>query len=246
MRDETPTVRSPNFFMAGMFRAGGMHIINSFCRMTGYRWASTAGSQGNGEEDQTINPIAATILFPYGGFAFHQHSRAFATNLMVLNAYQIRPIVLVRNLADSLLSVVEKIDTNVGTDGCIPGLYVPGGWASLGRDRKLAWAVNNVAPWQLSFFASWYEASVVRNEIECLFVRYEEFYADQDAGFRRICAHVGVSVNEALLSQVVKDVYYRKIGVSGRGQGLFQPLLLEAQTYSWGPALREQMLKYLF
>ncbi len=56
----------PNIFIASALRSGSVHISQTLCRALGFRPARTNGLHGEGQEEQNINPITASIVFPYG------------------------------------------------------------------------------------------------------------------------------------------------------------------------------------
>ena len=54
--------------------------------------------------------FAAQVLFPQGSTIFHQHTPGTSGNVSIMRHYDIRPVVQMRNMLDSIVSVRELLD----------------------------------------------------------------------------------------------------------------------------------------
>jgi hypothetical protein len=241
----------PNIFLTSFFRSGSTHIKETLLRLLpGYLSASTvlsAGEIGNDGYCQ-INVFAAQVLFPRGLTIFHQHTPGTSGNVAMLNRYEIRPVVQMRNMLDSIVSVRELLAT--GENQHI-GIYYPKQFSKLSTESQLMWCVEFLPIWYFTFYLSWKYA-----DIDKLFIWYDEYYKDQVKGMRRILDHVGLSslgsVSDesiSMASDVIDPGLSRfKFGRPGRGREILSGDMIDGikrQAMAWpeGPELIEQLIE---
>ncbi len=94
-------------------------------------------------------------------------------------------------------------------------IHVPDWTKQRSKYARQKWCIYHVLPWYTSFYVSWMEA-----DIEKLFVRYNEHFADQVQSIRRICQFADPEhiPDPVVLKKITehKDGAFR-FGVSGRG-----------------------------
>ena len=233
-----------SIFSADMLRSGSTHIQMGLCNMLGWRPASVSALHGEGSGEQNVNPVTIAILAPYGYTVFGGHHVAYPDLLLFLRSFGLKPIVTVRNLYDTIVSIKDRID-QTWPSRMMPGLYIPMDWLRWSDDEQYTWLAHNAASWQLKFFVSWHYA-----DIDKLWVKYEEFYVDQRAGFKRIYDYYVITQPDEdrldfACSQ--KNNNFNK-GVSGRGQSLPRSVkkIIDVQTTAWGKETEHAIRKRLY
>ena len=220
-------------FFADMLRCGSTHIEFELGKMLGWRPATVVRVHGEGQGEQNINPFALTVVAPYGYQIIGGHHVAYTETLYYLRSYNWRPVVCIRNLYDTVVSLKDRIDQSQPTP-VIPGLRVPEEWDSFCTEDRYYWLAQNAVPWQLKFFVSW---SRVEN-MDILWVNYNDFYADQTAGFKRILDFhkLPYPSDDALAAAASSKTNNFNVGVPGRGIEI--PLrareAIKCQVDSWG------------
>jgi hypothetical protein len=232
--------KAPSIFSADMLRSGSMHIQIGLCNALSWRMSSLNGLHGEGRGEQIINPVVSAILVPYGYQVFGGHYCAFPGTLLFLKEYGIKPIVVIRNLYDTILSCKERLD-RFGENTVLPPIHPPFDWAAWDEESKFRWVAHNVGQWQLKFFVSWEEASA-----EKLWVNYNEFYANQRSGFGRILdyyelRHPSDEVMDFICG--AKNNNFNR-GIPGRGKDIPRSAkrILDDQAAAWGSA-RERVIR---
>lgn len=235
---------APNIFAADMLRSGSTHVQMGLCNMLGWRPVSATRLHGEGQGEQGINPITLSILVPYGYQVFGGHTPAYADTLMYLRNFGMRPLVTIRNLYDTVVSIKDRID-QTWPNRMMPGLFIPTEWIRWSDEEQYTWLAYVAASWQLKFYVSWIHA-----DIEKLFVKYEEFYADQRVGFKRIydfyqMPHPG---EEALAAAVSTRSNNFNKGVSGRGSSLPRSVrkIIDSQVAAWGKDNEREVRENLY
>ncbi len=141
-----------------------------------------------------------------------QHARASQPNLALLSAFSIRPVVLVRDLGDSLVSLRDHLERETP----ITPIFDAGErFLPLPREAQLDALVDLVAPWYLAFHAGW-----ARAPIETLLLTYDELISDPAGTVARAATFAGAPLKRAPEEAVArvrrtKTRYNR--GYAGRG-----------------------------
>ena len=134
---------------------------------------------------------------------------------------------------------------NGGHGSVLPPAYIPVCWADWDDHQKLMWVAHNIGSWQIKFFVSWLEFAPDK-----LWVKYDDFYANQVAGFTRILDFYGLPTpNLELMDQVTgcKSVNFN-VGVMGRGSRLPDDVkaVLDAQARAWGRPIEKAIRGSLY
>lgn len=229
----------PNIFVASMWRSGSTHLSRVLADSLGWRPATTAGMHGEGMEQQVINHVSAAILFPYGHQVFQQHTMGTPRNILLLKGFNIKPIIMVRNIYDIIVSLRDHVlNTEIykipghHLEPTIPGLIFPSKFDTFSERDQYLWLAHNATPWLLQFYVSWH-----KSDIDKMLVRYEQFFSDQIGHYKRILAWLEIDPPEdSKLEAFAGHNYNKRNGTSGRGQRL--PLeslnIIMDQGVSWG------------
>jgi hypothetical protein len=116
-----------------------------------------------------------------------QHCRATIANLQILQGFGIRPVVLVRNLPDIVMSLVDFYD-----NGAVINTFFADDWHKLGAEAKRDLVIDHVMAWYINFYVSWRQAAATRR-MDCLFIRYEDMIADKPGTLARISEFLGLA-----------------------------------------------------
>lgn len=150
----------------------------------------------------------------------HQHMRATPRNLELMREFSIRPVVLVRPLADVAVSLLDHIQT----ESRITAAFHPGAdFLDLSRTKQLDAIVDIAMPWFVQFHAGWREAAAA-GAAEALFVDFDEVTGDPAGTVARILEFQGLErpgtdAIEAAIGRVRAGGRERlNQGVSGRGR----------------------------
>ena len=153
-----------------------------------------------------------------GHTVIHQHCPYHPTTRAYIEAYQMRPVALVRDLADTIPSIRDQL-RKVG-NGSWPGAHIDR--AILSRsDSDVEIAIAHlIMPWYFAFYAGWKESG---HSI----ITYRDFIADPKIllGSLEIEIDDG-SVRTALGAVRTRDTRFNS-GRHGRGRGI----AVEARTH---------------
>ena len=211
-----PAQLAPHLLLACQPKSGSTFLKNVLAEATGFQDVYLFHAAELSAQD-IFYPIL--LEFAQTPTVTHQHCRATEANLQILQAFGMRAVVLVRNLADVLVSLQEFL-----TGGAIVGTrFDPAAWHALSPERQLDQLIDLVVPWHLEFLASWQQAEKERR-IPILWLTYEAAMADKPGAVRSILEFYGLGISSekvtAALAAVSATPEKNRMnkGVSGRGK----------------------------
>jgi hypothetical protein len=220
----------PNIFFAAMLKSGSTHIKVYTQTVTGLPYGHVVHKlEGCDDQEQQISVFLAQVLFPLKGHLYCHHVRGTQNNAEMLKLYDVKPVAIMRNALDCLVSFEEwlmKEKKNVST------FVVPNDWFYWDEVRRYEWLCYNVLPWYLSFYSTWVKHP------ERLIVWYEEFFADETEGMMKILDYYGFTTPKSMVTLAAPEKKWRfNKGVSGRGWDKLGDMhllgLVQTQVEAW-------------
>lgn len=171
-------------------------------------------------------------LIRYGmngvGYVAQHHSRATPYLSLMLDTYNVKPIVTHRNLFDTFMSLDDMIMGYRGDKPSDQGFYfsdgLPANFGRLSQEDRLTILVQRNTAWFIQFYVSWKKCERAGLS-KPLWVSYEkDFLADKQGLADRIIAHLGLDSDRAakLLAafEDKTDGAAKRLnkGVAGRGR----------------------------
>lgn len=148
------------------------------------------------------------------------HMRATEVNIELMQKYDIRPVVLVRNLYDTMVSLWNHSNNE---SHYFPHALLPEHYTELSDDEQLDMLVDLSTPWFLGYFYSWKKAES-DGHIAPYWLTFEEFISNKTDTVLAICEAFDVSVNPENVRKAVEELDRRKRefrfnkGKKGRGK----------------------------
>jgi hypothetical protein len=153
------------------------------------------------------------------------HMQALPANRYFMDALGLRPVIMVRAIPDMLASYADMLDADPLTPDNWLNLRLPQNYPQLSAERKGDFLIDMMAPWYMSYFATWTEYAAESSSV--LMLHYDEFRADPAAALEKLLAHSQLPRTRAQCETALQEVWedrgglrYNK-GVSGRGRQRF-------------------------
>jgi hypothetical protein len=182
--------RHPHLVIASFPKAASTYLHRALVAVTGFRpyLLCTAGH----DNERNIEPQAIPMFLAQPTVS-QEHMRATRPNIHWLQRMVIRPVVLVRNLFDTVVSSADHAmqESIIG-----PNAHVPGTFRDWPREAQLDFIVRMGAPWYLTFFASWCDAA---HELDVLWITYDDVVHDTPATLERVLAHSRAPLDRVVL-----------------------------------------------
>lgn len=212
-------VRKPVYFIACTPKSASTFLVNILSELTGYK-REFLGFEYERQEQDLYLPKLIDIYGCPG--VVQQHVRATGPNLMMLNKARIRPVVLVRNIPDSVVSVRDHL-LSEGLER-MPGIHAPEGFSQFARTEQYDCIIDLLIPWYITFYVSWKYAEC-HHSIDLMWIDFNEVTGNTAHTVRRIGEFYGMEFEDRDIEAAIDRVraYPRSDnrlnkGVRGRGR----------------------------
>src|SRR6267142_832558 len=204
-----------HLFIACVPKSASTFLKNLLVNLTGYRDLFTVYAAGQSEHEiylPTLRELAHLDTVT------QQHCRASDANVHLMQAFGIRPVVLVRNIFDSVMSLLDFYNK-----GAFQTSYSRADWPLLDEDTKIDLLIENVVPWYFQFVASW-DLAEKQQRLEVHWLSYEELVADKPSSVQKVLEFYGLGASRRGVEKRIGEIESgdRKIrfnkGIAGRGR----------------------------
>ena len=155
---QTPTPK--RFLLACMPKSGSTYLSNLIGNLPGFASVPYVPAYEGREQELSEESILACAADYPNQIAQH-HVRASDYTLYLLKKYQMRPIILVRNIFDAAVSVADHIHNE---DRTSPMAYFDERIANSSLADRIDAVVDLVIPWYFNFYTSWWASMPDRFE----------------------------------------------------------------------------------
>lgn len=211
-----PPEIAPHLLIACQPKSGSTFLKNALCAITGFRDVFLFHSGGQSEQELFYPSLLEFATVPT---VTQQHCRATEANLQLLQAFGMRAVVLVRNLADVVVSLRDFYN-----QGAVLGTFFhPDDWKSLTPGQQADAIIDHVIPWHFQFLAGWQQAGR-EHRLPILWLTYEDLMAGKAAALEKVLTFYGqpapkdkIAAALAALSTEPRSNRFNS-GISGRGR----------------------------
>jgi hypothetical protein len=220
--------RRPSIVFAFPPKAAGTFLRAAAIKATGGELLRVGYAQGA----RDTQPYMPTFIAYYmGGFCAgplvaHIHMQAFPANISFLEAFGIRPVIMIRSIADMLASYWDMLEGNEKslTEGL--NCTIPEDFRSLSANRKQDFFIDVMAPWYVGYYATWLEYVERDKERVCL-LDYSNFVKDPASTLETALHHVRLPRSKAECQIAIDAIWNERYehrfnqGENGRAQEYF-------------------------
>jgi len=217
-RDYLQSDLGHHIFIACAPKSGSTFLKNVLVGVTGYRDLFTVYAALQNEHEIDMPQLAK---FGNINTVTQQHARASEANIQLMQAFGIKPVVLVRNIFDTVISLLDfyrqgfTFSTFFERDDFLGG----------DEQQQINLLIDYVIPWHFQFVASWRRVERDRR-LEVQWLTFEDMINDKPAAVESILSNHGISVPEAVIEEQVvlvernKDKNRINKGILGRGDSI--------------------------
>ena len=171
------------------------------------------------------------ILYLAGGFpsdtlVTHIHMQALPANCSLIEALDLKPVIMLRSIPDMLLSYIDMLTNEpIVPDRWLNG-FIPPKFADLDDEAKADFVVDMLAPWYASYYATWFDFSARAPGRVCT-IRYKEFKRDPAAALEEALRHSGLERTRQECEKAIAATWPDRhslrfnVGEAGRGTAHF-------------------------
>lgn len=221
LRGTTPAELGRHLFVACAPKSGSTFLKNLLVDLTRFRDVFSVYAGLQNEQDLDLPQLAK---FARENKVTQQHCRATEANIHLMQAFAIRPVVLVRDIYDTVMSLRDFYDGGF----VYSTFFEREAYVALSDESRIDLLIEYAVPWYFQFLASWQRAERERR-LDMLWLDYNELTGDTVAALERVLAFYGMRVETGVLPQVVaaraRDRRGNRFnrGVVGRGRDGLRP-----------------------
>jgi hypothetical protein len=224
----------PSVVLAFAPKAAGTYLRSAAVDACGGQLVRAVHAQG-GRDASLYLPVFLNYYahgFPSRTLVTHVHMQALPANRLVIEALDLKPVIMLRAIPDMLASYWDMLNgDHLSPDNWI-NTHVPAHFGAMTHEEKGDFLIEMVAPWYVSYFSTWLNYARCAPE-RVLLLQYDDFREDPAEALQTLLAHSRISRArkdcEVALAAVWEDraqFRYNK-GVSGRGRDRFSTAQIE-------------------
>lgn len=204
-----------HIFIACVPKSASTFLKNLLGSVTGYRDLFTVYAAGQSEHEIYLPTLRESAHLDT---VTQQHCRASDANIHLMQAFGIRPVVLVRDIFDSVMSLLDFYDK-----GASQTSYFRADWPGLDEETKIDLLIENVIPWYFQFVGSW-DLAEKQQRLEILWLTYEELVADKPSSVLKVLEFYSLGASRRGVEERIREIESEKQtnrfnkGVAGRGK----------------------------
>ncbi|MBS0472660.1 MAG: hypothetical protein JSR60_16420 [Proteobacteria bacterium] len=241
--------RRPILLLAFAPKAAGTYFRQAAMHAIGGQLIRGEHASGGRDASPYLPTFLATFLDADAPPAvMHMHMQALAANRNFIDAFGLKPVIMLRNLPDMLASFLDMLEKHPAAR--LEGLncLIPPTFTALDRETRTDIVINLIAPWFVSYFATWKAYVDSRPGVVCV-LDYRAFSDRPVEALHRALRHGGFPVSEAQCEAALATVWKERENfrfnkaVGGRGQTYFSDDQLSKleDMLSWYDCLKPWM-----
>jgi tetratricopeptide (TPR) repeat protein len=214
--DTRPTNLGRHLFIACAPKSGSTFLKNLLLDLTRFKDLFSVHAGLQNEQDLDLPQLAK---FAQTDTVTQQHCRASEANIHLMQAFGIRPVVLVRDIFDTVVSLRDFYDGGF----VYSTFFERESYVRLSEEEKLDMLIDFAVPWYFQFAASWQRAER-DGRLDVHWLTYEELTVDTPTALERVLAFHGISARRVDIDRIIaersvdrRSNRYNQ-GVRGRGR----------------------------
>ncbi len=216
-----PSQLGKHIFIACAPKSGSTFLKNVLVTLTGYKDLFSVYAALQNEHELDLPQLAK---FGMVNSVTQQHSRASEANIHLMQAFNIKPVVLVRNIFDTAISLLDFYKGGF----TFSTYFTREDFDSFDRDQQIDLMIEFVLPWYFQFVASWQRVEAEKR-LQVYWLTYENMIADKPTAVERVLNFCGLSAGipniEKVIGESESDTRANRFnkGVAGRGKESLSP-----------------------
>ncbi len=226
--------KRPCVFLAFAPKAAGTFLRQAAIDAVGGDLVRVVYAQG-GRDGQPYLPTF--IAYHRGGICpgplvTHIHMQALPANQRFMEALNIRPVIMIRNIPDMLASYWDMLEADPAARRDGLNCEIPENFPSLSKEQKSDFLVDILAPWYASYYSTWLGYAVAQPDRICI-LAYSDLQSDAAGTLEKVLEHSRLPRLRRECEAAVESAWsdrgnlrFNK-GTEGRGQRYFSSEQIE-------------------
>lgn len=220
--------RRPLMLLSFAPKAAGTFFRSALIKAINGQLVRVVHAQG-GRDAQPYLPVF--VEYYLGGastktLVAHIHMQALPSNTHFLEAFHLKPVIMLRNIADMLASYWDMLERAEQVKDMGVNFHIPADFAQWRKSSKQEFLIDILLPWYASYFASWRDY-VAQAPDNVLTLRFTDLLSSPVQLMRAALNHSGIAATEKDCLNAFNEVWACRTklrfneGRVGRGQDYF-------------------------
>jgi hypothetical protein len=185
--------KRPLVVIAAAPKSGSTYLANTLRHITGLLPFRLSSAYSTNEHDLFL---PALCLANANGCISKLHIKGSYHNAALMRTFDIKPILLVRRIEDTVFSLVHDLRRKAQVPQSATGeegysfVWLDENTKNLSDERLLDLVIDLAVPWFVNFYVSWYRLCE-QGAVDALWVTYEQMLVDTEAIVRQALAFLG-------------------------------------------------------
>ncbi len=209
---ETQISKTTNIYIACFPKSGSTYLSSLLSEVSGFKVSNPIQFVFHNEQDILEDKLKKMSKL---NTVTQLHTKGTYDNIKLLKKYRIKPIILVRNIYDTLISCYDHIHNH---DKKMPNGYIHKHFFKMNQSEKFDFLISVHLPWYFNFYISWLEAS---KTMDTLWVTYDDIFNNQIKTTKNILNFYNINKEDDEIKNAIEKIKNRNTrfnkGISGRG-----------------------------
>ncbi len=212
--------RDKIFAVVATPKSGSTYLSNVLCQSLKLPYIPLCYAYSSNEHDLYLPALIAASV---NGGVSQLHMKGTPHNVQLLNFFDIRPIVLTRNIFDSVESLARDLRKKHTLDQLGQGVHgysftwLTKDIANLSDEQLIDFVIDFALPWYVNFYVSW-QGLADKGIVSPLFMRYEDLMSNKQEEVSKIIRQISNATVDLDASVLEKNYIPDSSGIS-RGTG---------------------------
>lgn len=212
--------KQPMIVVAAAPKSGSTFLANTLCKLTDLSYFRLCSAYSTNEHDLYLP--ALSLMEPRGCVS-QLHIKGTYHNAALMKQFGIRPIILVRNIYDTIVSLLHDLREKHDSPNYESGIN---GYSFFWQDESIRnlddealidSIIDLAIPWYVNFYASWYRLCG-QGSVDALWVTYEELFNQDSQTLKKIMTFLNYDEHSGIDAGLFSEQYGTfRSGTSGEG-----------------------------
>jgi tetratricopeptide (TPR) repeat protein len=204
-------------------KSGSTFLANSLCNLTGANYFRLCSAYSTNEQDLYLPALC--IANPYGCVS-QLHIKGSFHNAALMRAFDIKPIILVRQIYDTVISLKndlrkkqESPEFATGKNG-FSFIWQDESLKNLNNDQLIDAIIDLAVPWYVNFYVSW-QNLCAQGAVDAIWITYEQMMTEKESTLTTISSFLGFR-DIGKIDDVILSKKYSTFSKGNTGEGIKQ------------------------
>ncbi len=196
-------------------KSGSTFLSGSLCKISGYKHYRLTEGYDTNEHDLCL---ANLLMMNRSGCVSQLHMKGTYHNASHIQSFGIKPIILVRNIFDTVISLVNDLRKKQNQEGWKFGrngysfIWQDDSTKELSDTELTDMVIDLALPWYINFYVSWYRLCQ-NGIINGLWITYEDLMNNKEGVLQKVISFLELNG----IDSISKDILDKKYGTFREG-----------------------------